>query len=110
MGEDKGTADVGNVIRIDEERIKDHLGKIVRGTVEDTLNALLDAEADRLCRATRYERTDARQDTRAGSYRRKLHTRAGEVTLKVPKRCAGRRSRRRSSSATAGGRPRSRRP
>ena len=85
MGEDKGTADVGNVIRIDEERIKDHLGKIVRGTVEDTLNALLDAEADRLCRATRYQRTDARQDTRAGSYRRKLHTRAGEVTLKVPK-------------------------
>ena len=85
MGEDKGNAGVGNVIRIDEERIKDHLGKIVRGTVEDTLNALLDAEADRLCRATRYERTDARQDTRAGSYRRKLHTRAGEVTLKVPK-------------------------
>lgn len=85
MGEDKGNAGVGNVIRIDEERIKDHLGKIVRGTVEDTLNALLDAEADRLCRATRYERTDARQDTRAGSYRRKLRTRAGEVTLKVPK-------------------------
>ena len=76
---------MGNVVRIDEERIKDHLGQIVRGTVEDTLNALLDAEADRLCNATRYERTEARRDTRAGSYRRKLHTRAGEVTLKVPK-------------------------
>jgi putative transposase len=85
MGEDKDAPGVGNVIRIDEERIKDHLGRIVRGTVEDTLNGLLDAEADRLCGATRYERTEARRDTRAGSYRRQLHTRAGEVTLKVPK-------------------------
>lgn len=85
MGEDKQTAMPGNVIRIDEERIKDHLGQIVRGTVEDTLNALLDAEADRLCNASRYERTAARRDTRAGSYQRQLHTRAGAVTLKVPK-------------------------
>jgi putative transposase len=85
MGEDKDPPGVGNVIRIDEERIRDHLGRIVRGTVEDTLNGLLDAEADRLCGATRYERTEARRDTRAGSYRRQLHTRAGEVTLKVPK-------------------------
>ena len=85
MGEDRGTAMPGNVVRIDEERIKDHLGRIVRGTVEETLNALLDAEADRLCNARRYERTEARRDTRAGGYERKLHTRAGEVTLKVPK-------------------------
>jgi putative transposase len=85
MGEDKDAPGVGNVIRIDEERIRDHLGRIVRGTVEDTLNGLLDAEADRLCGATRYERTAARRDTRAGSCRRQLHTRAGEVTLKVPK-------------------------
>ena len=59
MGEDKGTALPGNVVRIDEERIKDHLGRIVRGTVEETLNALLDAEADQLCGARRYERTEA---------------------------------------------------
>jgi putative transposase len=85
MGQDKGTAVPGNVVRIDEQRIKDHLGRVVRGTVEDTLNALLDAEADQLCNAKRYERTDARRDTRAGSYRRKLHTRAGEVSLRVPK-------------------------
>ena len=80
----QGTA-LSNVIQIDDERIQDHLGKIVRGSVEDTLNALLDVEADRLCNAERYERTDARRDTRAGSYERKLHTRAGEVSLKVPK-------------------------
>ena len=108
MREDKEAPAVGNVIRIDEERIRDHLGRIVRGTVEDTLNALLDAEADRLCNAARYERTEARRDTRAGRYRRKLHTRAGEVTLKVPK-LRRQASRPRSSSATVGGRPRSRR-
>ena len=85
MDEDRGTALPGNEVRIDEERIKDHLGRIVRGTVEDTLNVLLDAEADRLCNAKRYERTEARCDTRAGSYARKLHTRAGEVSLRVPK-------------------------
>ena len=38
---------------------------MVRGTVEETLNAMLDAEADRLCGAGRYERSQARQDTRA---------------------------------------------
>jgi putative transposase len=42
-------------------------------------------ETDRLCNAGRYERTDARRDTRAGSYRRKLGTQAGEVELKIPK-------------------------
>ena len=54
-------------------------------TVEETLNAMLDAEADQLCGAGRYERSHARQDTRAGSYERTLQTSAGEVNLKVPK-------------------------
>jgi putative transposase len=58
---------------------------VVRGSVEETLNALLDAEADRLCNAQRYERSEARRDTRAGHYERNLQTRAGEVRLKVPK-------------------------
>jgi putative transposase len=52
---------------------------MVRGTVEETLNAMLDAEADQLCGAGRYERSEARQDTRAGSYERTLQTRAGAV-------------------------------
>lgn len=81
----KDTTRLGNVIEIDEARIRDHLGELVRGSVEETLNALLDAEADRLCNAARYERTQARRDTRAGAYERKLQTKAGEVTLKVPK-------------------------
>jgi transposase-like protein len=57
----------------------------VRGSVEETLNALLEAEADRLCNARRYERSEARWDLRSASYERKLQTRAGEVRLKVPK-------------------------
>src|SRR5437764_3280240 len=76
---------LNNVISIDDERIKSHLDRVVRGTVEETLNALLDAEADRLCNAQRYERSQARRDTRAGYYERGLQTKAGEVRLRVPK-------------------------
>jgi hypothetical protein len=56
---------LGNVITIDDERIKSHLDRVVRGSVEETLNALLNAEADRLCNARRYEHNEARRDTRA---------------------------------------------
>ena len=70
---------MGQVIQIDEARIRDHLGEMVRGTVEETLNAMLDAEADQLCGASRYERSEARQDTRAGSYERTLQTSAGRL-------------------------------
>jgi putative transposase len=76
---------LGKIVQIDEKRIQDHLGELVRGTVEETLNGLLDAEADALCGAQRYERSADRTDYRAGSYDRKLHTKAGEVTLKMPK-------------------------
>jgi putative transposase len=47
---------MGEVIQIDEARIRDHLGEMVRGTVEETLNAMLDAKADQFCGAGRYER------------------------------------------------------
>ena len=84
MTDDNDGAMMDNVIRIDEGRIKDHLGEMVRGTVEEALNAMLDAEADRLCGASRYERSDGPQDTRAGNDERSLHTRAGEVKPKMP--------------------------
>jgi transposase-like protein len=75
----------GPVVQIDEGRIQAHLDEVVRATVEETLNGLLDAEADRLCGARKYERTEGRKDTRAGSYDRHLQTKAGDVTLTVPK-------------------------
>ena len=43
---------------------------MVRGTVEETLNAMLDAEADRLCGAGRYERSQA-QVTRLATFGRR---------------------------------------
>ncbi len=76
---------MGEVIQVDEARIRDHLGEMVRGTVEEALNAMLDAEADRLCGADRHEHSEGRKDTRAGSYQRSLATKAGKVSLKVPK-------------------------
>lgn len=76
---------LSNIIKIDEGQIQQHLGEMVRSTVEETLNTMLDAEADQLCNARRYEHTEGRTDQRAGHYKRKLHTKAGEVELKVPK-------------------------
>ena len=72
---------LGPVVQIDEGRIQPHLDEVMRST----LNALLDAEADVLCGAKKYERSEGRVDTRAGSYDRRLQTKAGEVTLTVPK-------------------------
>jgi putative transposase len=83
--EKDSTKALSKVIRIDESEIRGHLDKMVRGTVEETLNALLDAEADEMCNAQRYERSPERTDTRAGHYKRKLHTKAGEVEVKIPK-------------------------
>ena len=71
---------MGQVIQIDETRIRDHLGEMVRGTVEERLNAMLHAEADQLCGAGRYERSQARQDTRAGSYERTLPALARSIS------------------------------
>jgi transposase-like protein len=85
MKDEEKPKPMGQVIQIDEARIKDHLGEMVRGTVEEALNAMLDAEADQLCGAGRYERNEGRRDTRAGSYERSLDTKAGPVKLKVPK-------------------------
>lgn len=75
----------GKIVDINEGEIRSHLDKMVLQSVEDTLNALLEAEADQICGAGRYEHSPERQDTRAGSYKRKLQTKAGEVELKVPK-------------------------
>ena len=76
---------MGEMIQIDRELVQKHLSEVVRSTVEQTLNAMLDAEADQLCGARRYEHSIDRVDTRAGHYERSLQTKAGEVTLKVPK-------------------------
>ena len=49
------------IVSFDEPKLQEYLGELVRKTVEDALNALLDAEADQIANAGRYERTDERQ-------------------------------------------------
>ena len=83
MGDDT-PAPIG-ALQVDEAKLRGHVDEVVRSSVEETLNGLLDAEADQICRAQRYERSPERVDGRAGHYERKLETKAGEVTLRVPK-------------------------
>ncbi len=73
------------IVQLNEEVIKGELKELVRGSVEETLNGLLDAEAERLTQAARYERSEERQGYRSGHYSRNLTTTAGEVKLQVPK-------------------------
>lgn len=73
------------VIAVDEQELRSHVSEVVRQSVEETLNGLLEAEADALCQAKRYERNAQRASTRAGYYARGLQTKAGTVQLKVPK-------------------------
>ena len=58
---------------------------MVRGSVEETLNELLEQEAEKLTQAARYERSEARQGYRSGHYDRNLTTTSGEVTLHMPR-------------------------
>lgn len=73
------------VVRINFDHLKKDLSGFVRGTVEEALNGLLNAEAEELCQAKRYERYEGRRAHRSGHYERGLETPAGPVKLKVPK-------------------------
>ena len=73
------------IIQLNEEVVKSELKELVRTSVEETLNELLNKEAEELTKAGKYERTEARQGYRSGHYSRKLTTTSGEVRLEVPK-------------------------
>ena len=74
-----------NIIQLNEDLIKHDLKDLVRSSVEETLNALLDKEADELVNAQKYERSAERQGYRSGHYKRNFQTTAGDVKLNVPK-------------------------
>jgi hypothetical protein len=66
---------LGQVIQIDEAKIQEHLGEVVRSTVEETWNAMLDAEAVVFAvpsdtNGPRLEKIPGRVPT-SGTYRRK---------------------------------------
>ena len=73
------------IIQLNEGAIKDELKELVRGSVEETLNDLLEKEAAELTQAAKYERTEVRQGYRSGHYSRNLTTTSGDVTLKMPR-------------------------
>ena len=72
------------IVQLNEAVIKSELKELVRGSVEETLNELLEAEAEKLTQAARYERNEQRQGYRSGHYNRNLTTTSGDVTLQVP--------------------------
>ena len=74
-----------NIIQLNRDLIHTELKDLVKNSVEETLNAMLDAEADKLVQAERYARDEQRQGYRAGHYDRSFATTAGEVNLRMPK-------------------------
>ena len=68
------------IVSFDEQAVKDELRGLVRKTIEEAINAMLDEEADQLVGAGPYERTVYR----AGHYERGFTTTSGQVTLKMP--------------------------
>ena len=73
------------IVSFDEEAVKSELRELVRKIIEETINAMLDEEADQLVGAGPYERTDERAAYRAGHYERGFTTTSGQVTIKMPK-------------------------
>ena len=74
------------IVQLNEELIKGQIKELVRSSVEETLNELLEKEAESLTQAARCERSEARQGYRSGHYDRNLTTTSGDVTLHMPRR------------------------
>ena len=74
-----------NIIQLNEQVIKTELKDLVKQSVEETLNTLLEQEAMELTNASKYERTERRKGYRSGHYTRSLQTTSGNVNLNVPK-------------------------
>ena len=74
-----------NIIQIDQNLLETKLDRLITEKMTQILNAMLDAEADEIANAARYERTGERKAYRAGHYERKLTAKAGRLELKVPK-------------------------
>ena len=74
-----------NIIQIDQNLFETKLDRLVTEKMTQILNAMLDAEADEITGAARYERSGGRKAYRAGHYERKLTAKAGRLELKVPK-------------------------
>ena len=68
-----------NIIQIDQNLLETRLDRLVAEKVAELLNAMLDAEADEIANAAKYERTGERKAYRAGHYDRSLTAKAGRL-------------------------------
>ena len=66
-----------NIIQIDQNLLETRLDRLITEKMTQILNAMLDAEADEITGAARYERSGGRKAYRAGHYERKLTAKAG---------------------------------
>ena len=73
------------ILQLNEEVIHTELKELVKNSIEETLNAMLDSEANRLVNAERYARDEQREGYRAGHYDRSFVTSSGEIKLRMPK-------------------------
>ena len=74
-----------NIIQIDQNLLETRLDRLITEKMTQILNAMLDAEADEITGAARYERSGGRKAYRAGHYERTLTAKAGRLELRVPK-------------------------
>ena len=98
------------IVQLNEEVIKGQIKELVRGSVEETLNELVDKEAESLTQAVRYERSEARQGYRSGHYDRNLTTTSPAMSRSMFLASRACPSRRQSSSGIAAGKAAWRRP
>ena len=74
------------IVQLNEELVRGKIKELVRSSAEETLNELLEKEAESLTQTARCERSEARQGYRSGRYNRNLTTTSGDVTLHMPRR------------------------
>jgi hypothetical protein len=73
------------IIQVNQPMFETELDRMVSEKVTEILNRMLDAEADEITGAARYERSDGRKAYRAGHYERDLTVKAGKLSVRVPK-------------------------
>lgn len=71
------------IVQLNEEVIKGQIKELVRGSAEETLNGPLEAKAEKLTQAAKYERSEESQCYRSGHYSRNLTTTSLPLCLRL---------------------------
>lgn len=72
-----------DIIQIDQNLLETRLDRLITEKMAQILNAMLDAEANEITGAARYECNGERKAYRAGHYKRSLTAKAGRLEVKV---------------------------